>query len=253
MGTAAAGPSRCTLQNTAADTATNYVNGPILIGSGDGLIQLNGISTTTGRLQINGNISNHPDNATPFSGSFYIRGAGNGTLNGSVNLPEANLIRTDAGTFTVGSTGNHFAGMLIAVGTLRLGIDNALPNNVPFSMGQAAGVAAVLDLNGHNQQLSSLVSVPSIVAPIVTNSSTTDAVLTLSDGGDYSGTIADSGSTGKIGLRILNPGAPNAQQLHASCPYSGPTTLDTATALSLVGSGDIPNTTPIQMAQRQLH
>ena len=82
--------------------------------------------------------------------------------------------------------------MLIAVGTLRLGIDNALPNNVPFSMGQAAGAAAILDLNGHNQQLSSLVSVASAAAPIVTNSSATDALLTLSDGGDYSGTIADS-------------------------------------------------------------
>ncbi len=82
-----AGPSRCTLQNTAADIATNYVSGPILIGSGDGLIQLSGLSTTTGLLQVNGNISNHPDNATPFSGSFYLRGAGKGTLNGSVNLP----------------------------------------------------------------------------------------------------------------------------------------------------------------------
>ena len=76
---------------TAADTAINSVNGPILIGSGDGLIQLNGLSTGTGVLQINGNISNHPDNATPFSGSVYLRGAGNGTLSGSVNLPEAKL------------------------------------------------------------------------------------------------------------------------------------------------------------------
>jgi hypothetical protein len=222
------------------------VNGPIRIGSGNGLIQLNGAQTPTGELQINGNISNHPDNATPFSGSLYVRGAGNGTLSGTVNLPNANFIRTDAGTFTISSTGNSWAGTLIAVGGLRLGIDNALPTSIPFSIGQGAGVNAVLDLNGHSQQLPGVTSVhgANVNAPIIASSSTTaDSTLVITTpAGVYGGSLQDSinGGTRKVGLTILS----GAQQLTSVCTYSGPTTI-LGGSVSLTGSGSIPNTTPI--------
>lgn len=251
LGTASAGPTRCTVQTVlGSDPTTNSVNGSILVGSGDGLIEMNAISTGTGLLEINGNISNHPDNATPFSGTFYLRGAGNGILSGTVTLPEASLVKTDAGTFTVASTGNSWAGILVAVGRLRLGIDDALPNNVPFSMGQATGTNAIFDLNGFNQQLGTLSSVEYANIPIIANSSTTsDSVLSLADGGAYAGLIQDSISNGthKVGLTILS-GAPNPQQLSRVCTYSGPTTLQGGGRLSLVGSGSIPNSTPIELA-----
>lgn len=247
VGTISSPLSRATLQTFAGDATTNAVNGPIRIGSGSGLIQLNAVSTGTGLLRINGNIFNHPDNGTPFAGSVYLRGAGNGMLTGSINLPEANCIRTDGGTFTVASTGNSWSGTLVAVGQLRLGANNALPN-VAFSIGQGAGVSAILDLNGFNQELPGLTSVhaanpnPPIVA---SSSTTTDSVLTLSGGGIYAGLIQDSISNGtrRVGVTI-NSGA---QQLGSVCTYSGPTTINGG-GLSLTGSGGIPNTTPITIA-----
>lgn len=247
VGTVASPLSRSTVQTViAGDATTNAVNGPVRIGSGGGLIQFNGLSTGAGLLQINGNIANHPDNATPFAGSVYLRGAGNGMLTGSINLPEANCIRTDAGTFTVASTGNSWAGTLIAVGRLRLGANNALPN-VAFSIGQGSGVNAILDLNGFDQTLPGLTSVhvanPNL--PIIANSSTTsDSILSLSAGGVYSGLIQDSISNGtrRVGLTINN----GAQQLGSVCTYSGPTTINGG-GLSLTGGGSIPNTTPITL------
>ena len=241
-------PSRATVVTvTASDTANNVVNGPIRIGSGDGLIQLNGAQTTTGELQINGNISNHPDNVTPFSGSLYVRGNGNGTLSGTVNLREAKFIRTDGGTFTLASTGNYWTnGTLIAVGRLRLGADNALPTSTTFSLGQGSGTNAILDLNGHSQQLPGVTSVhvanPNV--PIIASSSTTsDSTLIISSpAGVYAGSLQDSiyGGTRKVGLTILS----GAQQLTSVCTYSGPTTI-MGGSVSLTGSGSIPNTTPI--------
>lgn len=248
LGTASTGPTRCTVQTVlAGDTTTNSVNGPILIGSGNGLSQMNAVSTGKGLLQINGNISNHPANATPYNGSFYLRGAGNGIVSGSVNLPEASLIRTDAGTFTVASTGNSWAATLVAVGRLRLGIDNALPS-VTFSIGQTTGTNAILDLNGFNQELPGVTSVHGANAniPIIANSSTTsDSILTISaPAGVYGGSIQDSifGGTRKVGLKIVS----GAQQLTGNCTYSGPTTI-LAGGLVLKDSGSISNTASIDI------
>lgn len=248
MGTAGAGPSRCSVQTViAGDATTNTVDSPLRVGSGNGFIQLNAVSTGVGLLQINGNVANHPDNGTPFNGTFLLRGAGNGLLTGTVNLPEASFVRTDAGTFTVASTGNSWAGTLVAVGRLRLGADNALPL-VPFTIGQGSGAGAVFDLNGFNQQLPGITSVhlsnPSL--PIIASSSTTsDSILTLSAGGVYSGLIQDSISNGtrRVGITINN----GAQQLGSVCTYSGPTTINGG-GISLVGAGAIPNTTPIEIA-----
>jgi autotransporter-associated beta strand protein len=251
LGTAGAGPSRCTITTTlAADTTTNSVNGPILVGSGNGLIQLTATSTGTGLLAINGNISNHPDNVTAFAGSLYIRGnLGNGLLSGSFNLPGTKLIKDDTGTWTISSSGNSASSTLVASGTLRLGANNALPN-VEFSMGKA-GVTPVLDLAGYSQQIPALNDAAGVASPTSTigNSSTTsDSVLTLADGGAYTGVIQDSvaGGTRKVGLTIL-AGAVNAQQLRSVCTYSGPTTLQGG-GLALVGAGDIPNSTSIQFS-----
>lgn len=244
MGTSIAGPSRATAQTVSGDTATNSLNCPILVGSGDGLIQLSAASTGTGLLQVNGNISNHPNNATPFAGRLYVRGAGSGILSGTVNLPDANFIRTDAGTFTVASTGNSWKGTLIAVGCLRLGADNALPS-VEFSMGQGA-TSAVLDLNGFNQQLPGVTSVNLSPPPIIANSSTTsDSILTISTpAGIYGGLIQDSiyGGTRKVGLKIVS----GAQQLTTNCTYGGPTTI-LGGGLVLKDSGSISNTASIEI------
>lgn len=227
------------------DGTTNSVSSPILIGEGAGLVQINSSSTNLGQLEVKGSISNHLDNTTPFSGRLYLRGTGNGILTGTVNLPEANCIRTDAGTFTVASSGNSWKATLVAVGRLRLGADNALPS-VEFSMGQGGATNAILDLNGFNQQLPGVTSVTLSPVPIIANSSTTsDSILTISSpAGIYGGLIQDSiyGGTRKVGLKIVS----GAQQLTTNCTYSGPTTI-LGGGLVLKDSGSISNTASIEI------
>ncbi|MDD1750246.1 MAG: hypothetical protein LUO89_10270 [Methanothrix sp.] len=228
----------------------NSINGPIRIGGGSygdpnsrPNVNLYGNTAAHVAVTVNSSVEDVPGD--PFQGNFILRGnsaAGINKMYGKITLAAAQLLKDEATTWTIYSTGNSATLTWVGGGRLNLAAANALPN-------AQLTVNATLDLGGFDQKVGPLYSATGTTTGVITNSSTTsDALLTLSDGGDYYGTITDSGSRGKIGLRILNPGAPNTQQLHGLCPYSGPTTLDLATAISLVGSGDIPNTTPIQMA-----
>src|SRR5690606_558686 len=95
----------------------------------------------TAQFVINGNISAEPG----FSGVVFLRGnGGSGTVNGTVNLPGIPVNKTDTGTWTINSTGNDWGPTALAVGTLRIGANNALPTSLPLTMGQA-GSRSTLD------------------------------------------------------------------------------------------------------------
>ncbi len=228
---------------------TNTVNGPIRIGGGsysdpNSRPNVNLYGNTAAHLQVTVNSSVEDILGDPFQGNFILRGnsaAGINKMYGKITLTAGQLLKDEATTWTIYSSGNSATLTWVGNGRLNLGAANALPN-------AQLTVNATLDLGGFDQTVGPLYSATGITTGVITNSSATDALLTLSDGGIYYGTIKDSGSTGKIGLRILNPGAPNAQQLHGNCTYSGPTTLQLATAIALMGSGSIPNTTPIEMS-----
>jgi hypothetical protein len=82
----------------------------------------------------------------------------NGTLNGVVNLPGANLSKTDAANWTINSTGNiwAFTGVLNA-GSVRLGANNALAVGAILSIGQASDASnSLLEMNGFNQEVNGL-------------------------------------------------------------------------------------------------
>jgi hypothetical protein len=177
------------------------------------------------------------DVGNPYVGDFFLRGSGlAGRMYGTCNLPNAQFQKVEAVTWTIYSTGNKATVSYMSAGRLNMGAANALP------LAQLTVVTpAILDLAGFSQNVGPLWG-----SGVITNSSTTsDALLTLANGGAYTGTIKDSGTT-KIGLKLLNPGAPSTQQLLGNCSYSGATTLDIATALALGDSG-LPNTTPIEM------
>ena len=76
------------------------------------------------------------------SGSLTLRGAGQGQIDqGLPQLGTAGLIKNDAGTWTLGGSGNFTGATTITAGTLRLSSATALQNS-PFSTASVAGGAA---------------------------------------------------------------------------------------------------------------
>ena len=74
------------------------------------------LTGTAGVFTVNGNIS---QSATP-STQLFIRGAGTGIINGSINLGTATLVKTDPGTWTINSGGNVQGNVTLGNGTLIL-------------------------------------------------------------------------------------------------------------------------------------
>jgi hypothetical protein len=218
---------------------TNSVSGPITL-AGDSWGDYRPISgfyaqNEGSELDVYSSVSESDPAGNPFRGVFWLRGTGAaGRMRGVINLPAAQLVKTDLSTWTLYASGNQAFETLVSVGRLAMAAANALPV-APIT------VVSELDLAGFDQK-----SGPLWGPGTITNSSTSrDVLLTLSNGGGFSGTILDSG-TGKIGIKLLNPGAPLTQQLTGNCGYRGPTILDTATAIALGNSG-LPNSTPIEM------
>jgi len=224
----------------------NTVNSPIYLAGG-GYTDANnrpwanlyaqGAGST---VTVNSPVAESDPVGNPFVGNFYLRGTGVGAVGymyGTINLPSAQFLKDEASIWTLSSTGNKATITYIANGRLNMGVADALP------VAQLTIVSpGILDLAGFNQQAGPLWG-----SGLVTNSSTTaDALLTLTNGGAYTGAIKDNGTT-KIAVKILNPGVPVTQQLVGDCSYSGATTLDTAAAIAL-GDLGLPNSTPIELS-----
>ena len=228
-----------------SQVGSNSVSGPIIVAGGAPTSTSPNVNLysqgTTAEFVVNSSVSEIPWN--PYVANFYLRGnstVGVGKLYGTINLPQATLCKDETSTWTIYSTGNKASLTFVNGGRLNLGVANALPE-------AQLTLNATLNLGGFDQKVGSLYSAVGTVTGVITNSSATDALLTLVDGGVYYGTIKDSGSSGKVGLKILSAFIPHAQQLFGVCTYSGPTTLQPAAAIALMSSGSIPNTTPIDM------
>ncbi|MEO6036059.1 MAG: autotransporter-associated beta strand repeat-containing protein, partial [Verrucomicrobiota bacterium] len=220
-------------------SGTNTWNGPIyLSGSAGSVVNAVQSDAASAELRINGDITG----IDGFANALFFRGTGSVLMNGHISLPGVIVNKTDAGIWTLNSTGNDWLGTALVVGTLRIGTNDALPTALSITMGQA-NTTATLDLNGFNQQVASVQDSPgSPGVPIITNSSTvSDSVLTLSASGGTLGALIKDGALHKLGLTI-NSGSLN---LRSNCTYSGATTL-TGT-LSLSGDGAISNSSTINL------
>src|SRR5690606_3699189 len=124
-----------------AGVGTSSINGPVrLTGGPSSVIQ---ISPTAGEITINGDISEASPGSfgtTDTHATLFFRNTGNTVINGTINLPNANVIRVDnTGITTVNSTGNVWAQTEVrSSSTLRLGVDNALPAGAVMLIGQAS-------------------------------------------------------------------------------------------------------------------
>ena len=239
MGGAAAGNIRSLLFTAAG---TNEIAGPIAL-KGDGLCQVT-VNAATAQMTLNGDITGAPG----FAGTLFVRGgSGLGIINGKMDLGGGNFSKTDGNTWIVNSTGNTWNITTIAVGTVQIGVNNALCPTAPVQMGQPSGGNSTLDLAGFNQEVGGLFNAGASTQVIGNSSTASDSTLTVSAGTNkytYDKLIADavSGGTKKVNLNI----ASGTQELTAANTYSGTTTI--GGTLALVGGGTINNSANIMLA-----
>ena len=190
--------------------------------NGDGLAGLN--AGTGATLNVGGNIT-----GLSFTGIAFVRGAGTGNINGTINLPTGNLSKTDGGTWNINSTGNTWVNTGISVGTLRMGIANALPSATAVTLGQNDANNATLDLNGFSQTIGSLSTNP-VTALLGTKTVTSAGAATLTINGATNTTYA--GVISGASLALVKQGT-GIQTLTGTNTFAGGTTIDASATLQL--------------------
>jgi fibronectin-binding autotransporter adhesin len=204
-------------------TGTSSWTGGIQL-NGDGLA---GLNTGTGAtLNVDGNVT---DGGGGFTGALFVRGTGTGNINGTINLPTGSLAKTDGGTWNINSTGNNWGNTQVSVGTLRMGIANALPSATPVILGQNDANNATLDLNGFSQTIGSLATNP-VTGLTGTKTVTSATAATLTINGTTNTTYA--GVITGAGLALVKQGT-GIQTLTGVNTFAGGTTIDAGGALQL--------------------
>jgi len=167
---------------------------------GDGSTALN--ANTGATLNVNGNITDGG-----YTGTSFLRGTGTGVINGTITLSSANIAKTDSGTWTINTTGNSWLSTSVSVGTLTIGIADALPTTTVVTLGQNDTNAATFDLNGFNQTIGGLASNPAsgTNANSKTVTSATAATLTINQAGNstYGGVLSGALTIVKLGAGTL--------------------------------------------------
>ena len=184
------------LRSQVTSSGNAFINGPITV-SGTAIVQL---SPANGTLTLNGPVSAGLGGFNSASSVFFIRGVGNGVVNAPISLPGGNVSKTDAGSWTINSTGNDWLSTGVLVGTVRMGANGALPAASNLVLGQNDGNTAVLALDGFSQTVGSLASNPTTVGANTTGksiTSTTPANLTVNQS---TTTIYASVLTGAVAL-----------------------------------------------------
>ncbi|MCX7007750.1 MAG: autotransporter-associated beta strand repeat-containing protein, partial [Kiritimatiellaeota bacterium] len=131
-----------TITNGTVTLAGNIVKG------GGANTNLASVTLNGGILDMTGHASgdaiNPMDSLTLQSGTLQNLGQFNGG---------APLVKTGAGTLLLSGANFYTGGTTISNGTLAVGVNNALPPNTTL---YADNLGSILDLNGHNQQVSGL-------------------------------------------------------------------------------------------------
>jgi len=220
---------------------TNEWSGPLDLRGPSGIV--NFAADAPNALIVSGPVTNGT-----FAGTVFVRGTGAGTVAGQVYLPNGTLAKTDASTWTVASTGNVWTNCQIAVGTIKLGANDALCTTAPLLMGQSDANAAALDLNGFNQTLQELTPIVGTGTRRIGNNSTTaDSLFTYAGGVNpsvFAGTFVDSlgAGTRQVALMVTS----GTLQLAGMNTYSGNTTIAGGT-LVLISAGTIAPTPVIEV------
>jgi autotransporter-associated beta strand protein len=215
--------------NLFSNNGSNIWNGAVVL-DGDGQISFGAEGAS---LIVAGPITGPNFNG----GKLIMRGNGLGILSGSVNLPNGHCSKTEGGTWVFASSGNVWTNTDIAIGTLRLGVNNAIPVTASVNM-----TGGNLDLAGFNQTLAVLNATS---GPIGNSSTNSDSLLTINSNTNYTGVIQDSvaGGTRKVAVTISG----GLVTLGGGSTYTGNTTVSSGT-LALAGNGNIGGSAVISLA-----
>jgi fibronectin-binding autotransporter adhesin len=132
------------------------------------------LSSGAGIMTISGNIT---QSGTP-STSMFVRGAATGIITGGINLGSAQFYKTDAGTWTVSSTGNTHGNIQIGNGILVANNNNAFAPTASLTLGESGSNATVFTINGSfTQELAAVAN-----STVTTGAQTINGAGTLSTG-----------------------------------------------------------------------
>jgi autotransporter-associated beta strand protein len=89
--------------------------------------------------------------------SLSLRGLGSLTVNSTINIGTAGMMRDDNGVATLNAAGSVWGDTSVLEGTLRLGVSDALPSDRTLTIGKSGNTAhATFDLNGKSQTVAGL-------------------------------------------------------------------------------------------------
>jgi autotransporter-associated beta strand protein len=208
----------------------------------NGTLDLSGFSNTINGLTGNGVVDN-----TAAAGISTLTVGANaqtssfaGLIQNSGASAVTSLTKTGTGTFTLTNT-NTYSGAttVIGGGTLRNGINNALPTGTALTLGESStNTNGTYDLAGFSQTVSTLAAAGSGSTHMVTNSATaTTSTLSVSGSSTFSGTIQDG-----AGVMALSKTVSGTLTMTGSNTYTGPTNV---TGGTLEISGSINGSTSI--------
>jgi len=246
LGTGAASVANgAQLQLTGGITVTNALTLAGQFGTSGALQGANGSNVVTGPITL----------ASDIRLSVSVNGATlaiSGPMSGSGGFAIRN---PDGGTGVILLlTNNTYAGATtVIIGTLQLGVTNALPTGTVLSFGAnsaAAGRFALTDVLGNNQQWAGLATVSGNLVPsTLTNSLPTLATLTINQtanttyngaiGGNISlvkqgtGTLALTGTNTYTDVTLINAGVLVAGHSNAIGATTGATTVNSGGILTL--------------------
>ena len=199
-----------TLSSVSGGRAALHYNQSSGSGTWDGPIVLPSLSSDaylwsdrSGGTLVLGSSSS--DTITGSNGTLTVRGAGMIVINSRLSLGTTLLTRNDpGGTCTINSTGNLWGRTGLAEGTLILGASDALPPAAKLTLGKGMVAKAVLDLNGHSQQIGGLAEsgIPGSTQQILSSS---PATLVVSN--TESNTFGANGSTIEGAVTLIKTGS----------------------------------------------
>lgn len=146
-------------------------------------------------------VSGSSGNSATFAGNFdlngktlYLRGLGVGTITGQIT-GAGGLTKLDTSTWLLNQANSYVGPTAVRSGTLKLGVDNALPSSTSVTLDGATNADSTLDLNGHSLTVAGLSDVAGTYARRLVNSGSGTPTLTVNNttACTFAGTLGDAG------------------------------------------------------------